>query len=319
MSHYCKTLTNLIRISFLIGALMLKGQTAHADVPDGQLAHVYMNVGDNGTPTQQSQYQGLIQSLRAAAGHPFRNGVMQTQSGGTGLIHLTLTVPAGTLRLWITPQDLYVRGFTNVYGETYYFDDAGFNFTQVMDQANAWGAIPNPSGTISLGYGSNYNNMSQIAGGGRERLQISYQTFRDAVYNLAWTSLTAAHRNYDQAKVARSLMLMIQLMSEAARFNDVYGVGSDIMGSNSPVYNGLPLPQQYLENSWASISNYGYAVSQNPNTAPLNVTGIDPFNLGGPATLWSFNDVQRYLAMMTSNPWNSNTGGISGDWSHTEL
>jgi hypothetical protein len=234
-----------------------------------------------------------------------------------GLVRLTLTLPGSTdLSLWITPQDLYVRGFTNHYGFTFQFNDSDYNLLDALDRLRA----ASPQGGTTLPFGSNYSSITNAAGRGRESTPFSYVSFWNAFLNLAYAQRPSSG---EMQNIARSLMLMIQMTSEAARFNDVFGLAHDSMGFGH--HAGLPTFQQYLENSWAQISEYGLAVTQMPTTHPTTVTGINPntgnspSTQGRPYTLSSFSDVVRFLAVMTSSPFDSNTGGINGDWRHDEL
>jgi hypothetical protein len=269
-------------------AIVASAGAAKADVPNNGVGHVWLNLNNPGQGAQ-SQFSAFITSLRQAAGHDFRGGVYQTQTETSNrLIRADITDPAGNqVWLWITPSDLYVRGFTSqTNGTTYYFGDDGFNL-QMLD------------------FGSNYNSMSQAAGRGRDTMLISFNDLVGSVRNLATVGYPYGGNQQD---VARSMMFMIQYTSEAARFWDVYGVMSDIMNSWTARYDGLPLLQQNLENSWDAISQYGYRVTNDPYTPPTNITGV--------GTFWNWGDVQARLGTMTPR-WNGLSP--SGDWWHTEL
>ncbi|MEU5599700.1 ribosome-inactivating family protein [Streptomyces sp. NPDC020298] len=304
-----KTLSRLaaLMVSLLLALAWMLGGTsttsARADTPYGRIYDISMPFGPSATGSQQSQYTGLINSLRQAAGHIYRDGVYQTQSTGYSLIRLTLTNSRHTLVLWLTPGDLYLRGYTNNSGLTFQFNDADFSLNNLL---NDIGTLPYGTGR-ELSFGSNYNSMVQAAGRGREGMPISYLDFTSSVTNLASTNDPSGGNRRD---VARSLMLMVQLTSEAARFNDVYGVGSAIMRSGNTRYDGLPALQQRLENSWQRISAFGYSVTQNPSTAPVNITGV--------GTFYSWSDVRRYMATLLGNL-NLPQEGPTGDWQKTEL
>jgi hypothetical protein len=157
----------------------------------------------------------------------------------------------------------------------------------------------------TLPFSSNYDNLIQVAGRDRSSMPISWNDFWNSFYNLAYADQTAAS---NQA-IARDLLFMIQYTSEAARFNDTYGVMSAIMLSAAAFCNGLPALQQEVENSWSQICQYAINQSNGTNPAPLYV---------GPnaGTLYSFSDVQRYLALGIGT-----SGDVSpaGDWNHSEL
>jgi hypothetical protein len=306
-------LTVLAVLSLAVMTIVTGTGAAKATVPNNGVGHVWLNLSSPSW-TAQSSYSSFITSLRQAAGQVYRNGVYQTQAPTNALIRVDVTTPDGkTVWLWITPDNLYVRGFTSqTNGTTYYFADyengvPTFNMQTVFDNIGNNDLLPASRRTSILDFGSNYNSMSQAAGRGRESMQISFNDLTGSAENLATTGYPYGQ---NQEAVARSMMFMIQYTSEAARFSDVYGVMSAIMLSWSGYYNGLPILQQYLENAWYAISQFGYGVSQNPNgTPPLNVQGV--------GTFYSFNDVMARLGIMLATA--SVAYSPSGDWWHTEL
>ncbi|MCX4683320.1 hypothetical protein [Kitasatospora purpeofusca] len=56
------------------------------------------------------------------------------------------------------------------------------------------------------------------------------------------------------------------------------------------------------------LSRYAYDVSNNPNTSPVNVTGV--------GTFYSYGDVQRWMAMLIGS---TSQVSSTGDWNHAEL
>ncbi|MGC5567931.1 ribosome-inactivating family protein [Streptomyces sp. FR-108] len=289
----------------VIGLLATSIVPARADVPYNSATHVYMNFSISASRSQATQYTQLISSLRQAAGHVFRGGVLQTQQPyNDSLIRLTLSDTHANLTLWLTPYDLYVRGYTTAAGNTFEFNDSDFSLRSTLGHMG----LADPSSVHTLPYSSNYNAMTQAAARGREQMPISFSDFYNSAYNLAFAD--SPYGGTAQQNSARSLMLMIQLTSEAARFNDVFGIGSDIMGNSGRHYDGLPMLQQRLENSWWAISNYGYQVSVDPATPPANITGV--------STLYSWSDVARYVAILLGNM-NLPQEGSTGNWGKTEL
>ena len=283
--------------------------TARADTSSWTVNHVYMNLGPPGQ-SAQSQYYGLIQSLRDAAGHPFRNNVEATQSGDDhSLIRLDLTAPTTdgpvTVQLWFTANNLYLRGFVDSFGTLYQFNDydlraamlpAG-NFPASSQALLPAAATSNPPGpSVILPYGSDYTSMTQAAQRNRDNMPISYGALANAVLTLADGSRSG------YLNIARALMFMIQYTSESARFYDVWRVMNTIMGNTPipgtnpptyppppPAYNGVPAAAQEFENNWSGISQYAINLSNGSNPAPYYV---------GPnaGTLNNFNDVQFHLA-----------------------
>jgi Ribosome inactivating protein len=289
--------------------------TAKADTNQWSVSHVYMGLGNGPSQTQQSQYYGLITSLRNAAGHAWRNNVQMTQLDAIhSLIRLDLTYAGTTLQLWFTGNNLYLRGFTDTQGNTYSFDDYDLQGAMRPASAFSYGGGLLPTGAFyTLPYGSDYNSLVQQAGRGRESMPISWNDMWGSYSNLA--NADGANGASDVQNFARSLMFMVQFTSESARFYDVYGVMADLMLNygtqvgDAGYYYGLPAVQQELENSWSQISQYATNLSNNTNPPDLYV---------GPSTgtLTSFGDVQARLAEGIAIPTEVST---TGDWWHTEL
>lgn len=148
----------------------------------------------------------MPKSLRQAAGHNYRNNVMITQDTDTtneldeGLIRLTLWRNGQQLILWLTPTDLYERGFTNNNGVTFQFNDTDYKLVNALNQ------IPNSGigvGHLTMSFGSNYNSMTQAAGRGRGEMPISWNDLTGSFDNLANTTNPYGA---NQQNVARSLM-----------------------------------------------------------------------------------------------------------------
>ncbi|MEZ0090823.1 ribosome-inactivating family protein [Streptacidiphilus sp. EB129] len=285
--------------------------TASADTGPYWISHIYMNIGDTGNQSQQSQYASLITSLRYAAGHDWRNGVMMTQTPQThALIRLDLSRPDGsTIWLWFTPDNLYLRGVTTTSGATFSFND--FDLRGAMQPATAFadsGLLPpaawNQGAYYQLPFGSSYNSLAQAAGRGRDSMPLSWNDMWNSFYDLAYADQTLSNNQ----SIARDLMFFIQYTSEAARFYDVYGVMSAIMVDPTNNYGNLPPLQQELENSWSQLSQFAIGTSNGTNPPPLYVgPDVPTFN--------SFGDVQSRLAIGIG----PNDVDPNGDWNHSEL
>ncbi len=237
-----KVLSAIVALFMALAALVAGVSSASADTPAWTVSHVYMNIGDTASQTQQSQYSQLISSLRAATGHAWRNGVMLTQLPlNHSLIRMDLARGDARVVLWFEPDNLYLRGFTTADGATFSFND--LDLRGYMASPSSWGSTSNllppaaSGGTYyTLPFSSNYNNLVQVAGRSRDNMPITWNDFWNSFYNLAYADQGTPASN--QA-IARDLLFMIQYTSEAARFNDTFGVMSAIMGSTSANYTGL--------------------------------------------------------------------------------
>lgn len=284
------------------GMIALNVAPASADTGGG-VSHVYLNVGDSGSAGQASQYSSFIGSLRNTVGHGYRGNTGQTQSYSGGLARVTLTLPSSnvTATLWITPQDLYVQGYSDNNGHNFVFSDTPEAVRLQIYAATGYQSVGR------LSFSSDYNHMNQAAGRGRESMPISFADVRGSIYNLATESNPYGG---NQRNVARSLMLMTQFTSESARLWDVFGVFADVMGNSGSRYSGLPTLQQYLENDWAALSRYGYDISNNPTIGGRHFNGV--------GDIYTWDGVARYLALMLGT-FTLPQEGPSGDWWHTEL
>ena len=81
-------------------------------------------------------------------------------------------------------------------------------------------------------------------------MPIGFTELRHSALTLA----RAGNPSRGNQSVARALMFMIQITSEAARFNDVFEAVAGVMGSPSRDFTGLDSRLQSLENAWGPIS-----------------------------------------------------------------
>jgi hypothetical protein len=327
ITKFRPSLSRLVsRSTLLVGGLLLSAAPVFA-IP-GVSFKLNVNQNANGA------YATAISNLRSTASFVISGNTRMTTSNtsseqNAGLIALTLTdtdtfVNGPSFRgnpsvtLFLTTDNLYVRGFESTVGTVYQFNEIsthgtpGYNLGLAMSQQG----LQNRD-VQTLPFGSNYNTMVRVANQGRQSLQFSESSLRNAIFTLAFRDLNSA--STDQA-TARAMMLVIQYFSEGARFYDVYGfAGSSLVQGAS--MTGLPLWLQYLENSWASISNYMTQALGNENPAPLTVTGINRNNTGGSVTLFSFQQASSLVAVMlnTGRVNEADMGGINGDWDHDEL
>ena len=304
-------------ISFAVFLATMIGMAgpARADVGPGQVAHIYMELDNRPGSSAAAGYSAFINSLRSTAGHAFRGGAYIAQSNAGGIIRADINATGGTsplpMTLWIDPQNLYVLGFTNANNQTLYFND----LTAAEVNLVAGGALAQGfhGGFQRLPFGSNYNSLSATAGRGREAMPISMNDIYSSVANLATTN--SGNIGTSTQSAARSLMLLIQVTSEAARFSNVYGIMSEALGTRGS-RAGLPTQEQNLENNWAAMSGYGVSVSNNSTTRPVTIAGAGAADSDGHPTnlvLHSWSDVARYVGMLLGNL--ANVGGPG----HTEL
>lgn len=260
--------------------------TAHADTGNYRIAHVYVNMraewDDPGR--MATDFGTFLQSLRNASGHWLAQDTNITQNSDAiphALIRadLNVTNAAGhqtQLRLWYTPNNLYLRGFTTTAIDanpaangnvTYYFADSDFNLASEMNylrsSSSDSGLLP-PANYQRLPYGGGYTDMGSGPGATRANTQLSYSSVYNSIFQLAY--LPRGSEQYGGNNVlttAQSLIRMIQITSEAARFRDVQGWVTQMI-SNQSTSGTMPLVQQELENDWRGLSNYARSETDSP-------------------------------------------------------
>jgi hypothetical protein len=153
-----------------------------------------------------------------------------------------------------------------------------------------------------LSFGGNYMSLTAAAGRGRGTMPISMLDIYSSVLTLATTESGNLSGTGTQ-EASRSLMLLIQVTSEAARFTNVYQVMSQALGTRVE-RGGLPAQEQNLENNWAAISGFGVSVSNNSTTPPMTIVGGGAPDGNGHQTnlvLHSWSDVARYVGTLLGN------------------
>ncbi|MFF4490035.1 ribosome-inactivating family protein [Streptomyces sp. NPDC001544] len=294
-------------------ALTTGAGPASAAVGPNQITHVYMNLANQGSQSQQNQYQGLIDSLRQASSQftgSYRGNTRITQYSDQGLIRLSLHVTASNTEtsLWIDPSDLYVLGFSNQWNQTWQFNDNRINLGTRLAQSG----FTTNGNVQTLFFGGAYTSLPASAGVNRSNFQHDYSDIIGAVEQLAHvTNPTGGQANgSDQQWTARSLLLLIQATSEAARFYDINGVfRTTMLGAYGS--RGLTAYQQNLENAWSAASAFGYNLTNYGSATPITTTGGISWNQ------WS--DVASRIAIMLYRITAVPDQGNSGDWSHDEL
>src|SRR5579862_3193092 len=118
---------------------------------------VYMNFTNLNSEDQREQYEELIGSLQSVASFTYRDTVNMTPSFGSAqnanLIRMQLTdVTSGagpTIQLWFTADNLYLRGFTNVNGQTWYFNEGQGGYSLASAFYSAFGQGGGPGGNMA--------------------------------------------------------------------------------------------------------------------------------------------------------------------------
>ncbi|MFB8396254.1 ribosome-inactivating family protein [Streptomyces yangpuensis] len=293
--------TALASLAAVLLTLLGPVGAARADTGPFQARRVYVNLWAPPGIGLRDSYSYFLQSVRDAAGHAGPAEVMQTQHEGVGLIWVTLTArndhnQERRIHLWMNPTNMYILGFTTHDGRTYEFNDTGrvgSNDTTLRwrmrnthgQEIQAAGISRDP---IQLNFGGGYGALQNAADRGRERMLVGYVDIQASILQLATVANPSGAGRLDSA---RSLMLMIHLVSEAARFHDIEGSFRTAMAT----YEQRPLPgwQIALENAWGALSSYWWRlldprVDDNPPYLP------------GVGNYYGLDNVRRYLSIAHS-------------------
>ncbi|MFE1996349.1 ribosome-inactivating family protein [Streptomyces parvulus] len=271
----------------------------------GNVGHVWFDAVANPDQSAQVRYRSFIQSLRAAAGHQYRGGVSITQSDGgdtvPALIRVDVNLPpangqAASLRLWLSPGNLYLRGFTTQNNETWSFNDYNLQATMnALRHTTGAGLLPPANARYgTLGHNSNYAQIEQWAQTNRDDLTFNYSNLWNSFFQLAY--VTEPTSGATPRATARSLLFMTQFVSEATRFHDVFGVMNDIVSSRTASYRGIGVLQHSLENNWGPLSRFGVDITNGTYAAPVQVNSTTRVD--------TWEDETRYVAMLLA-PGNS--------------
>jgi Ribosome inactivating protein len=305
-----RALALVLALAMAVAALVSVGSPALAVTPANSISHAFINLQDSPSATMQSQYRTFLQSIQNAAGSPFRGSVFRLQQPSTALIAVDVTSSSGhRVRLLLTPDNLYVRGFITQSGTIWQFSPGGDSYDLTQDLNTLFanhadlsligtGGVSNNEGTVNqLAFGSDYTSMQAAAGRGRSTMPISYNDLNGSVNQLAF------YAGGDTQATARSLMFMIQFVSEATRLNQVRGTMLTAMGTFD-VQQGLPAEQESLENRWGQLSQYAIDVTNN--------SAIAPRTIGAAGTLTNFGQVAAFLSTMLGVP-SEETGSPNHD------
>ncbi|MFZ4841795.1 ribosome-inactivating family protein [Mycetocola saprophilus] len=283
----------------LVAGSLLPTSAALADPPDfPAVADAWMNIGDAASLSQGTQYYQFIDSVRHAAGHDYRPGVLES-TRTDGLIRVTLGAGNTRVILWLTAGNLYLRGFTAANGATFGFGDYDLR-GELLTRHLLHGTYER------LAFDSDYTSLAQASGRNRDTMPLSFGGIRGAVLDLGGATTASGHQ---RPVIARGLLLLVQFVSEAARFYEIYGVMWRMMATPDTLLGLTPF-QMTLENNWGSISNFGHQISNNPSTPPLRIgTGI---------TVSTFLHVANLIAILFVGT-GAFAGTESGNPSRTEL
>ena len=175
-------------------------ESAAADVSNNSIGHVFLDIRNVSGDTLRSQYLTFLQSLRAAAGHEFRDGVQQTQTDTTNrLIRVETNDLRGSdpprqrrMSLWLTPNNPYVVSFQNQNALSWDLNDNAPRLDRTMESIQlVAGTGPENGSNLAnrqqyqgrLPFWGNYISLSHAAQRGRDAVPSSFQQLINSVNN----------------------------------------------------------------------------------------------------------------------------------------
>ncbi|MFI6000951.1 ribosome-inactivating family protein [Streptomyces sp. NPDC051366] len=230
-----------------------------------------------------AEYTRFIRSLHERAGTILRghgdNTVWQTNAGNE-VIEVIVALPEGRrLSLYLTTQNLYLRGFATAGGggPVFQFTDPEYNLGQILGR-NA----------VNLGYSGSYGSSNgnqglEVGDANNRRLQISLVGLQGHFQTL-WRH--AANGDQDRDAVRRALVHAIAAVGEGTRFRNIERtVRSGIASSSS-----ITSQEAQEENQWGPGSTYMLNETARPGAG-------GSFTLGG-ATRRGFSEMSDYISMV---------------------
>ncbi|MFD5871125.1 ribosome-inactivating family protein [Streptomyces sp. NPDC060322] len=284
-----RRLTVLLVMLAAVSGLLLPGAgPASADTPRRQTSWTWMHVESFGNPQNGQAYESLIHSIRDAAGHHLDDGVWVTQNEPEALISVRLYNGPTSLRLWIDPQTLTLRGFTNQY-TTYRTNDTDYNLHQHLSTYGTHISNDENTGFTYderlhgvLPFDSTYPSINGVADRDRASMPVSAGQLWDHFHQLAYARDVWAPGGREAT--AMSFQFFTQFLTEAVRFDDIYWYMRAAMTDSRWWRQGMGANQIALANNWGRISTW----ARNARTA---VTSPAPLYIAGLATLYNWRDV----------------------------
>ncbi|GGU46816.1 ribosome-inactivating family protein [Streptomyces violascens] len=259
-----RLLAVLVVLALGLGAGLAGPGRARADTANGRIKNARMTVTQAGRLQAQS-YVNFIREVQNAAGHPLAPRLQQTQTNNLALLRADIEFAGQQLQLWITPDNMYLRGFTNAAGDTFAFNDYPLE-TEMQAFVNAHSPDVSllPTGRFrTLPYAASYTAIERAAGRGRDNTPLTHG-------NLVGSTSTLLTTGNPNANTAGALLFFIQFVSEAARFRLVAeDIGRGMQGVNTG--RGVPAELQELENDWGHASDWAYREIAGHNQPEHNV------------------------------------------------
>ncbi|OKI00841.1 hypothetical protein A6A06_18185 [Streptomyces sp. CB02923] len=222
----------------------------------------------------------MIGDLRTAAGHNVGNGVGATErlrADGARAVEIRLVNDNESYAsLYVQSDNLYMMG---VWTPSPHSGSVS-GLVGFRDQRAEMQAILQRNGTpapvTDFGFNSNYDSL-----GSNRRAEVGMNGFTIADAARALHGYNPHMTHTQQAGFQAQLIILIQAVSEAARFQDIaITVGNNIRNYASGQGTRLSLNQVNMENNWGNISGWlSAALDLPPDTISTTIEfGGEHFN-----------------------------------------
>ncbi|MFH9426466.1 ribosome-inactivating family protein [Streptomyces sp. NPDC017529] len=270
MSTLRAALARILAASLAVLALAgLAAPSAHADTtrPRHQIIWNVQSLLDGNMEDAYSRYWSMIGALRTAAGHRVGNGVGATErlrAEGARAVEIRLmngNEPYAAL--YVRSDNLYTMGVWSPSQQS----GSVTGLVGFRDQRAEMQAILQRNGTpaavTDFGFNSTYDALGSYR---RAEVGMNGYTIADAIRAVHGYShrMTATQ----QAGFQAQLIILIQAVSEAARFQDIaITVGNNIRSYASGSATRLSTNQVNMENDWSDVSEWLHAaLNPEPDT-----------------------------------------------------
>ncbi|SCG39579.1 ribosome-inactivating family protein [Micromonospora rifamycinica] len=190
-----------------------------------------------------------------------------TEYGSAEIFAIEVAHGGESIHLVFSRDDLYLVGYYRPSDGVYsYFNDRN-------NRSNAY-RPPGLLASYEMSYGGSYKDLQRVAGVQRKNLRLGRAPLGAAIDILSEGSTTPDDEE------ARALLLVIQMLAEAARFTPI---AQAVAASwNTPAPLGADLIA--IQVNWTELSRLAYhgtvALSDENDMVPQDYGGVDPFTVG---------------------------------------
>jgi hypothetical protein len=280
---------------------------ANSDHPDDALA---------------SQYNTMINTLRANAGDIYRGDVRATTRNRNRILVINVNLPntSGPLTLYYSAPNMYLRGWGTTDNNGVIHVHTLSNLAIGQGSASSGGALPvqgpgqydlanhlsnagygnqHYTAVYPSGFGDNYQDLQDVAGGEGARQVFQRMDLKENLVRLQ--EYGTPHASASRQQIAAALLNIIGATAEAARFGGVSAVVTDAMRDPHNRSHILPFDTYALETDWGDLSKYGEKVTRYPNISGSQSERV------GVTDIWSWHDVATRAALLMGTAWYAKT------------